>query len=533
MSSNELDVVIVGAGFAGIYQLMELREAGLKVKVIDNAKTIGGIWYWNCYPGARVDSTAPLYQYSRRELWEDWDYSELFPAWTEIREYFEYVDKKMDLSKDVKLNTRVDSARFDEAARRWHIQTNKGEEITSKYFVICTGFASKPLYPDVPGLDSFEGLVAHAGRWPQEGVDFSGKKIAVIGTGSSGVQMAEQASLNAEQLTVFQRTPAMALPLYQVKLDAEDQKEMKKHYPEIMELRRKTFAGFDYEFLEKSWYDFTPEEREAMFDKQWKIGAFRPWLGFFREVILDENASNTAYSYWRKKVHARVKDPVIAEKLAPEEPPVFYGTKRMGLEQWYYEIFNKDNVELVDIKENPIEQIKANGIQTKDEFIEVDIILLGTGFDAVKGGVASIDIRNAEGESIAEHWSEGFRTAYGTCSAGFPNLFFIYGPQSPSAWSNGPSLAEYQGEWVVDCIKYMQRHGYDRIAAKPEAEAYWLEKVNEAANGTLLPRTRSWWFGGNIPGRPLEALYYAGGLPTFIEEIESSAAKGYEGFELS
>lgn len=533
MNKKELDALIVGAGFAGIYQLMELRDAGLNVKVIDNASQIGGIWYWNCYPGARVDSTAPLYQYSKEELWKDWDYSELFPSWDEIREYFKYVDQKKDLSKDVYLNTGVESARFDVESNRWIVSTDTGETLTTRFFILCTGFASKPLYPDVPGIETFSGVSAHAGRWPQEGVDFTDKKIAIIGTGSSAVQMAEQASLSAKQLTIFQRTPALALPLYQVKLDGDTQKSMKKEFPEIMKLRRETFAGFDYEFLEKSWNDYSSGDREKIYDEQWKIGAFRPWLGFFREVIADEDASNTAYTYWRKKVHARVNDPVLAEQLAPETPPIFYGTKRMGLEQWYFEIFNQDNVELVNIKKNPIIEITESGVKTQDKLYEFDIILYGTGFDAVSGGIASIDIKGDQEETIAEHWSNGFRTAYGTCSSGFPNLFFIYGPQSPASWSNGPTLAECQGDWVVNCIKYMRDHNYNRIVAKPELEEYWLTQVNEAANATLLPRTRSWWFGGNIPGRPLEALYYAGGIPRFLEELESVASNGYEGFELS
>ncbi len=530
---EELDVLIVGAGFAGLYQLMQLRDLGFKVRVYDNAAQIGGIWYWNCYPGARVDSTCPLYQFSREDLWKDWEYSELFPAWTEIREYFKYVDQKLNLSKDVQLNTRIESATFDQDKNQWVIKTDTGTTVRARYFIICTGFASKPLIPEIEGFDTFAGPVAHAGRWPQEELDFSGKRIGVIGTGSSGVQLAEQASLKAKHLTVFQRTPALALPLRQVKLDQEAQQKMKKNYPEIMKLRGTSFAGFDYEFLAKSWYDCTPEERQATFEQVWGEGAFHPWLGTFRETLVDEEANEAAYVFWRNKVHARVKDPKIAEKLAPAKKPIYYGTKRMGLEQWYYEIFNQDNVELVDLKDDPIVRVTPKGIQTKNKFHELDMILLGTGFDAVTGGVPSIDIHGIEGKTLAQYWDKGFRTAYGTASAGFPNLFFVYGPQSPAAVANGPSLAEHQGKWVVACIKYMRDKKLNRINATPEAEAYWLEKVKAVSSPSLLSRTRSWWFGGNIAGRELESLYFLGGLPMFLEECWNSANKDYEGFRLS
>ena len=526
-TATDLDVIVIGAGFAGLYQLMELRDAGFKVRVYDNAAQIGGIWYWNCYPGARVDSTAPLYQYSREDLWRDWTYSELFPSWKEIRAYFAYVDKKLNLSKDIRLSTRIESAKFSEKTNLWTIRTDKGDVACAKHIVICSGFASKPLMPDIDGLGSFSGPVAHAGRWPQEGVSFEGRRIGVIGTGSSGVQMSEQASLTAQHLTVFQRTPALALPLRQRRIDPATAKEMKADFPRIMDLRRNTFAGFDYEFTTKSWGDFNAEQREAFFEVLWGEGAFHPWLGNFMDVILREDASAEAYAFWRRKVHARVKDPVLAEKLAPAKAPIFYGTKRMGLEQWYFEIFNKPNVELIDIKENPIERVLPNGIQTRDKFVELDVILLGTGFDAVTGGIPSIDIRGLGDRSIADYWSKGFRTVYGTAASGFPNLFFIYGPQSPAAWSNGPSLAEYQGQWVVECISYMRDHKLVRIDATRQAEEDWSKSVKEIASHTLLPRTRSWWFGGNIPGRELEPLYYAGGLPRYLQEIGDAAKRGY------
>ncbi len=530
---EEIDALIIGGGFAGVYQLMNLREMGLNAKLYDMAGQLGGIWYWNRYPGARVDTTCPLYQFSREDLWRDWSYTEMFPAWHEIRAYFKYVDEKMGLSKDVRLNTRIETASFDGERDQWLVTTDKGDAVRTRFLIVCTGFASKPHYPKITGMDTFEGLTAHAGRWPQDDIDFTDKRVGIVGTGASGVQLTEQASLRAKHVTLFQRTPAIALPLRQRKITSEEQEAMKVDYQAIYDIRPKTFAGFDYEFATSSWHDFSPEERRRYYDEVWKIGAFRPWLGSFRELILEEEASNEAYAYWRERVHARVKDSKIAEKLAPAAPPLLYGTKRMPLEQWFYEAFNQDNVDLVDLKETPILRATPEGLQTKDGLIKLDIILFGTGFDAVTGGPAAIDIRGTDGRSLAEYWKDGFRTALGSASAGFPNMFFIYGPQSPAAWTNGPSTAEYQGEWVVACIKHMYDHQLHRIEATPEAEAFWRQQVMDCAMGTLLPKTSSWWFGTNIPGKQMEPLYYAGGLPRFLEHCWESAKSNYQGFRLS
>jgi cyclohexanone monooxygenase len=530
---EELDALVVGGGFAGCYQLMKLRESGFKTRLYDAAAQLGGIWYWNCYPGARVDTTSPLYQYSREDLWRDWEYTQIFPAWAEIREYFKYVDRKLNLSKDVRLNTKIESASFDESKNQWVINTSTGATVRSRFFIICTGFASKPYIPKLQGLDTFAGICAHAGRWPQAGVDFTGKRVAVIGTGASGVQISEQSSLTAAQLTVFQRTPAIALPLRQRQLDPETQSALKTEYPEMYRKRGITFAGFDYEFLEMSWHDCTPGQRRVIYEKAWEMGAFRPWLGSFKELILDEQASNEAYAFWRDKVHARVKDASVAEKLAPKLPPILYGTKRMPLEQFYFDIFNKKNVDLVDLNESPIEWVSENGIHTRDKFYPLDILVFGTGFDAVNGGVASIDILGVQGQTLAEYWKNGFRTALGTASSGFPNMFFVYGPQSPAAWTNGPSTAEYQGDWVIACLEYLRDRKLTKIDATHEAEDFWMREVRTCASGTLLPKTKSWWFGANIPGKTPEPLYYAGGMPRFLELCWDSAKKDYEGFRLS
>lgn len=530
---EEMDALIIGGGFAGVWQLINLREQGFNAKLYDMAGQLGGIWYWNRYPGARVDTEMPLYQFSREELWRDWSYTEKFPAWHEIRAYFKHVDEKYDLSKDTRLNTRIETARFDGETDRWLVTDDKGVTVSTQFLVICTGFASKPHYPKIEGIENFKGETAHAGRWPQEDLSFEGKRVGIIGTGASGVQLTEQSSRRAAHTTLFQRTPALALPLRQQKITAEEQEELKASYPDMYDIRAKTFAGFDYEFTPSSWHDHTPESRRSHYENAYNVGAFRPWLGSFQELILEEEASNEAYAYWRERVHQRVDDPAIAERLAPEKPPILFGTKRMPLEQWFYEAFNQDNVDLVDLKETPIVRATETGLETADGHIDLDVILFGTGFDAVTGGPAAIDIHGTNGQTLAEYWQDGFRTALGSASHGFPNLFFIYGPQSPAAWTNGPSTAEYQGDWVVACIKYVRENGFERIEATTEAEDFWRQEVIDSASGTLLPRTNSWWFGTNIPGKQSEPLYYAGGLPRFLELSWDSAAKGYEGFTLS
>lgn len=530
---EEMDALVIGGGFAGVYQLIHLRELGFNVKLYDTASQLGGIWFWNRYPGARVDTTAPIYQFSREELWKDWTYTELFPAWDELRAYFRHVDEKMDLSKDCRFETRIETASFDSGRNQWTVTTSKGDTVRTRFLIICTGFASKPLYPQIEGIDSFKGVTAHAGRWPQNDVDLDGKRVAVIGTGASGVQLTEQSSVRAAHTTLFMRTPPISLPLKQRKFSIEEQEALKAEYPALYASRRETFAGFDYEFVPESWHDKTPEERRAHYDEKWGIGAFRPWLGSFRELIVVPEASNEAYAYWREKVHARVKDPVIAEKLAPVEPPVYFGTKRMPLEQWFYDAFNQDNVDLVDLKETPIVRVVPEGIETTDGLIELDVILFGTGFDAVNGGAPQIEITGTNGQTLKQYWENGFRTAYGSGSHNFPNMFLIYGPQSPAAWTNGPSTAEYQGEWVVACIKYMRDHGFQRIEATTEAEDMWRQELVDAATPTLLPQTKSWWFGTNVPGGKSDTLYYAGGLPRFLSLLWESAEAGYTGFTLS
>jgi cation diffusion facilitator CzcD-associated flavoprotein CzcO len=532
-AERELDVVIVGAGFAGLYQLDHLRKAGLSTEIIEAGGDIGGIWYWNCYPGARVDSPGPIYQYSRDDIWKEWNYSELYPSWDEVREYFNFVDRKLDLRRSIRLNTRVTGAEFDETRHQWVIETDDGTTTRSRYFVLCTGFGSKPYIPPFKGLNDFSGECHHTALWPQGGLDMRGKRVGVIGTGASGVQVAQEASKEAAHLTVFQRTPNLALPMRQKVLDSETSRGMKEHYPRRFSLRGETFAGFDIDFMPKSALEVNDAERREIYDRLWEEGGFTPWLGTFNDIFSSEAANRTAYDYWREKVLSRLKNKAFADVLAPEEPPHPFGVKRPSLEQNYYEIFNQDNVDLVDLRKTPVERITKDGVVTSAKQYGLDILILATGFDAVTGGLTSIDIRGTDGVSLKEKWASGVRTHLGVATTGFPNMVFIYGPQSPSAFCNGPTCAELQGDWIVELIKYLRGSNRTRIEATTASEEAWRQEVLDVANTSLFAKADSWYLGANVPGKPREMLAYPAGLPTYLLKCRECAESGYQGFVLA
>jgi cation diffusion facilitator CzcD-associated flavoprotein CzcO len=449
-----------------------------------------------------------------------------------VREYFYYVDEKLDLSRDVRFNTRVVAAEFDEDSDQWIIQANDGIVVRARFFVLCTGFASKSYVPPFEGLEDFEGEWYHTAHWPQEGLDFIGKRVGVIGTGASGVQVVQEASQQAAHLTVFQRTPDLALPMRQEKLDEKTQRRMKEAYPARFRKRGEAFGGFDFDFIGQSALEVSPEERQDIYEDLWEKGGFLPWLGTFQDMFFSEEANDTFYAFWRDKTRERIDDPAVAEKLAPMDPPHPWGVKRPSLERFYFEVFNQDNVTLVDVNESPIERITPKGVKTKDGEHELDILVMATGFDAVTGGLTNIDIRGTQGVTLKEKWSDGVQAHLGMASAGFPNLLFIYGPQSPSGFCNGPTCAELQGDWVVECLEYMRHNGLTQIEATSEAEEAWRDHVSELANATLFPRADSWYMAANIPGKPREILNYPGGLPTYLQKCKESAGKGYEGFVL-
>lgn len=539
---GELDVLVVGAGFGGLHQLDRLRGLGFTVKIYEAGSELGGVWHWNCYPGARTDIYAPLYQFSREDLWRDWNWTAMYPDRDELRRYFHYVDEKLGLSKDIRFSTRVTGAEFDEQLRQWIVRarderTGECSTVRARYLVLCMGFAAQPYLPAVPGIETFAGDCFHTAQWPQDGCEIEGRRLGVIGTGASGVQVIQACAPRASHLTVFQRTPNMALPMNQRILDEEANRTLKEGYPARFAMRENTFAGVDYNFLEQNAGDLSDEELAVALEQMWGDG-LRPWLGGFLDILFDADADADAnsrvYEFWRDKVRKRINDPALAEKLAPTRPPHPWGVKRISLEQGYFETFNRDNVTLVDLQDTAIQRVCPRGVVTADgREHELDVLVLATGFDAFTGGMTSIDIRDIDGDTFADVFKDGVRTAFGKATSGFPNLLYMYGPQSPSSFCNGPTCAELEGEWIVQCLEHMRRNGITRIEAKAEAEKEWGGLVAELTEPSLFPLAKSWYMGANIPGKKKELLVYPGGLANYLQLCNESAAKGYEGFVLS
>jgi cation diffusion facilitator CzcD-associated flavoprotein CzcO len=531
-ASEAVDALIIGAGFSGLYQLHRLRQRGFDVRLFEAGADLGGIWYWNCYPGARVDSHVPNYEFSMEELWRDWNWTERFPSWDELRRYFRHVDQKLELSRDIRFNCRVTGARFDADADQWQIECADGHRVRARFFIPCTGFAAKAYVPNLPGLEGFGGPCVHTAHWPQDGLDMTGRRVGVIGTGASGVQVIQEAGKIASRLTVFQRTPNLALPMRQRALDEPSQRAMKAHYAEWFRERAQSAAGlFDIVADERSALEVSTQERLAVFESAWQKGGFHFWVGTFSDIVRNREANQLAYEFWREKTRARIKEPGIADKLAPLEPPHPFGAKRPSLEQWYYEVFNQDNVTLVDIREEPIEAITATGVRTRSRHYDLDVLVLATGFDASTGGLTQLDIRGLSGRTLEDSWSTGVQTHLGLGIPDFPNLLILYGPQSPTAFCNGPTCAELQGDWVADCLSYLRDNGLTRIEATADAGQSWTEHMADLAAGTLLPLAESWYMGANIPGKPRQLLYYLG-LQEYLAFCRESAEKGYSGFNL-
>lgn len=526
----DFDAIIVGAGFAGLYALHKLRnEMGLSARVYERGDGIGGTWYWNRYPGARSDSSSWIYCYSfDEELRQEWQWSERYPQQPEILSYLEHVADRFDLNQDIQLETRVTSATFDEETERWEVRTDTGDVVSARFIIAALGALSAANLPDVPGIENFAGEFYHTAEWPHEGVDFTGKRVGTIGTGATGIQVATEIAEQADHLTVFQRTPNYALPLCNHELDAEFRQWYKENYEEIWEWVRHNFSGHDYDFIGKSILEATPEERERAFQERYDRGGFGLWIGNYDD-ILDTREANDPVSEWmREKIRGRVDDPVMAEKLTPRNHG--FGTKRVPLENGYYEIFNRDNVALVDVQKAPIEEITSTGVRAKDGDYEFDALVFATGFDAMTGPYNKIDIRGRDGQLLRDKWAEGPRTYLGIMSAGYPNLFAITGPQSPSVLTNMPVAIEQHVEWISRAIQHMLDNGLDTVEPTREAEDEWVDHSQEVAYATLLPQSATWYMGANIPGKPQVFLPYLGGLGPYRQKCDEVAENDYEGF---
>lgn len=526
---EKFDVVIVGAGFNGLYLLYRLRNEGFSVRLVEAQSGLGGVWQANRYPGARVDSHVPNYEYSMEACWRGWVWTERFPGRDELVRYFEHVDKALDLSRDIDLETRIDSCRFG-ADGSWSLTADTGRRYECSVLLMCTGFGSRPYTPELPGLAGFAGICHHTAMWPEDGVDFAGRRVGIVGTGASGVQVVQEAAPQAERLTIFQRTPVTALPMQQRRLDPAAQAAAKADYPELFVRRNAPPGNFcDIVRREEGVFDVSEEEREKVFETAWRKGGFNYWVGTFSDVLLDEAANRTAYDFWRDRTRARIDDPVVADLLAPMDPPYPFGTKRPSLEQDYYDCFNRPNVELVDLRASPIEAIEPGGVRTRGALYELDVLVLATGFDANTGGLTAIDIRGPDDNALAAAWSDGVETHLGMAVPGFPNMLMLYGPQSATAFCNGPTCAEFQGDWVTRLLRRMRDRGHGIVETTAGMAAAWTAHLAELADSTLFGRTDSWYMGANIPGKPRQLLNYPN-ADAYREELSRCEANGYDGF---
>ena len=471
-----------------------LRNLGLKVKVYEKGAASGGIWYWNCYPGARVDSDTPIYQLFDKELWQDWTFKERYAGWQELRKYFEYVEKKWDLKKDIVYNKHVDGAYFNEKRHQWLVECSDGSSVYCRWFVPCIGFASKKFTPPFKGLSDFKGEVYHTAVWPQHGVNLKNKRVAQVGTGASGIQCIQEIGPQVKHLTIYQRTPNYCLPMNQRTLNPKDEEEDKKNgiYEADMKKCYTTFAGFTYDFSKKNTFDDTPEDREKFFHKLLiEEGGFKYWLATYKDMLYDQKANDEAYNYWRQSVLKRVPDQKKAELLAPEQPPHPWGTKRPSLEQNFYEVVSLPHIDIIDVNKDKIIEVTEKGIRTESGVVEVDVIILATGFDSVTGSLAQLHIQGTGGGTIADHWKNGTRTAMGIAINEFPNLFFLYGPQAPTAFSNGPSCTQAQADWVEKTLKMLRQDNITRFEPKEETEEDWCRRMKEKWDNSLFPLAKS------------------------------------------
>ncbi|EXJ60919.1 hypothetical protein A1O7_05072 [Cladophialophora yegresii CBS 114405] len=532
--SQPLDMVIVGAGFAGVYLLHQLRKRGLKAKIVEAGSDLGGIWYWNRYPGARVDSQYPVYALSIPEVYKDWTWSSHYPDHAELRAYFDHVEARLHVKRDCVFDSKVTAAAWDDEARLWTITCETGTSFTTRYWTACTGFAAKRYFPAWEGLDEFKGVIHHSSFWPKEGVDVRGKRVAVVGTGATGVQITQEEIGPEGHLKMFQRTPNFACPMNQVFMTKEEQAKLVDALPDRFAERNNFYNGFLYQWRENLTFDHSEEERREFYEMLWKMGGFRFLMNNYYDMTRDSVANQTAYDFWREKVHSRVHDARKAELLAPKEKPHLFGGKRLSLEQDFYDHFNKPNVDVIDTRTNPIVRFTPDGIVQEDgTFHQLDVIALATGFDSITGGLKDMHVTGVDGVVLADKWAQGTWTYLGISTAGFPNFFFTYGPQAPTAFSNGPSCIEIQGDWIVDVVEDMARQNLRKINPQRRAEEQWRELVFELINDTPRGKVDSWYNGANIPGKPREHLNYAGGIPRYKKTLEEVRKQGYEGFELS
>lgn len=531
-ATDRLDALVVGAGVAGLYQLYRLREQGLSVRAIDAASSVGGTWYWNRYPGARFDSEAYIYQYLfSEELYKGWSWSEKFPGQPEIERWLNYVADRLDLRKDIQFGTTVKSAHFNEATQRWLVTTDKGDVIDTQFLVTCCGMLSAP-YVSFPGQETFKGQLFHTARWPKQPVDLAGKRVGVIGNGATGIQVIQTIAGDVRHLKVFVRTPQYIIPMKNPKYSAADAQAYKSKFEHLTQRLPHTFTGFEYDF-EHAWAGLSPEKRREVIEDCWNDGSLKLWISSFSELFFEEAVNAEISEFVREKMRERLKDPKLCDLLIPAD--YGFGTHRVPLEQNFLETFHQPNVEIVSVKNNPIERVTPTGIQTADGTIhELDIIILATGFDAGTGALTRIDIRGRGGRSLREDWARDIRTTMGLQVHGYPNLFTTAVPLAPSAaLCNMTTCLQQQVEWIDNCIRYMRSKNLKAIEPTKDAEDGWVAHHDEIANATLIAKTNSWYLGSNVEGKPRRVLSYCGGVGAYRQKCDEVAASGYQGFAMN
>ena len=530
--SNEVDAVIVGAGFSGLYMLHRLRELGFTTRLFDAADGVGGTWYWNRYPGARCDSESHYYCYSfSDEIRKEWKWSCRYPAQPELLAYLNFVADRLDLRKDIDFGTRVAAGNYDEEAHRWVVETDQGETVRARFLITGVGNTSTPAKPSIPGLESFAGDVYHTALWPHEKVDFTGQKVALIGTGSSGIQSTPMIAEQADHLTVFQRTANYSVPARNHDLTDEMRRELEENYTEMRQLVLASPIGMPFEIPQKSALEVSDEERTATLDKLWEIGSFRFMFTSYHDIVVDLKANATVAGYIEAKIRDTVNDPAKADVLCEFNHPV--GTKRPPIDTNYYETFNRDNVSIVSIRKNPIREATVDGlIMENGDKHKVDAIVFATGFDTVTGTLNKLNLRGKGGVSLADKWQDGPRAYLGLCTAGFPNLFMITGPGSPGILTNFPGCIEQNVDWIADVMTHMRETNAVEIETSENTEAQWMQDITDVANTTLMTTVDSWYMNTNIPGKPRVFSAYFSGMHTYAEVCADVAANDYKGFEV-
>ncbi len=525
------DVVVVGAGFAGLYLLHRLRGLGLETVVFEAGGDVGGTWYHNRYPGCRCDVESFQYCYSfSRELQQEWHWTERYPTQPEILEYARHVADRFDLRRDIRFNTRVAAADYDARNNVWRVKTSRGAVVESRFLVMASGCLSSPRAPAIPGLDAFEGASYHTGQWPHHPVDLEGKTVGVIGTGSTGIQIIPQLARQARRLYVFQRTAAFSLPAQNRLLEAAEEAAFNASAEDSRARMRDSLTGTLHRMTDRSALSTPVDERSKIYEALWQEGG-AALMYHFNDLMLSPEANETAAQFVRDKIRAAVRDPRTAAALQPTEYPI--GSKRICIDIDYFETYNRDNVTLVSLKEEPIDSVTARGVRTRRQQYDLDCLILATGFDALTGALLDVEIRGVGGLSLRDKWREGPRTYLGLAAADFPNLFMVTGPGSPSVLSNMMVSIEQHVDWIVDCLRFMAEKGYERIAARADFEENWVRHVAETAGGTEFMRGASWYLGANVPGKPRVFLPYVGGVGNYRAHCAQIAEKGYEGFTFS